>query len=213
MGTLFPGICYNVNTAIDKPFVINNGVYLLYSTTTSSPLYVVARNRTQNNIAGYYGISHEGSWYFILFGSTTSFGELDSFRVLDNASGQVGSGSFVPEVFDGVTVSPLFNTSISGFGSLTLADYITNDDVFTSRSAFASAVSSGIRYPITYQNVNCELSGPSEAAVGDSVSVVVTHGTNFTVSTSDVYVTNNGVSVPFTYANGTIAFTMPNPST
>lgn len=67
---------------------------------------------------------------------------------------------------------------------------------------------------ITYRDTNCTHSGPTEAIIGDTVTVNYTfpEGYGIVNPSSDVYVTNNGVLIPSTYANGTLTFTMPDPS-
>lgn len=70
-------------------------------------------------------------------------------------------------------------------------------------------------YPITYRLTNCTASSaPTEAAVGDTVNVPFTFpdGYGFPNPTTDVYVYNNGVLVPSSYANNVLTFTMPDPS-
>lgn len=69
-------------------------------------------------------------------------------------------------------------------------------------------------YPITYRPTNCSFpNAPTEAAVGDTVTVPVAFTEGYTlVNSSDIHVTCNGVLVPSTYDNGTLTFTMPDPS-
>lgn len=69
-------------------------------------------------------------------------------------------------------------------------------------------------YPITYRPTNCSFpNAPTEAAVGETVTVAVMFEEGYgIVNPSDIYVTCNGVSVPSTYNNGTLTFTMPDPS-
>ena len=69
-------------------------------------------------------------------------------------------------------------------------------------------------YPITYRLTNCTApTAPTEAAVGDTVTVPLTFPSGYGVAnTSNAYVMNNGVLVPSTYSNGTLTFTMPDPS-
>lgn len=72
-----------------------------------------------------------------------------------------------------------------------------------------------IKHPITYRLTNCTApSAPAEAAVGDTVNVplVMQQGYDIVTPSTDIVVTNNGVAVPHTYSNGTISFTMPDPS-
>lgn len=71
-----------------------------------------------------------------------------------------------------------------------------------------------LSYPITYRPTNCTFpNAPTEAAVGDTVTVPVAFQEGYgIVNPSDIYVTCNGVTVPSTYNNGTLTFTMPDPS-
>lgn len=79
--------------------------------------------------------------------------------------------------------------------------YPSLDDLFTTL------------YTITYRDTNATHSGPVEAAVGDNIVVNYTFPDGYgIVNSSDIYVTNNGVVIPSTYADGTLRFTMPDPS-
>lgn len=64
---------------------------------------------------------------------------------------------------------------------------------------------------ITYRLTNCSApSAPESANSGDTVSVnfVPVEGYGF-ITSSDVYVTNNGVVIPSTLSGNTLTFTMP----
>ena len=69
-------------------------------------------------------------------------------------------------------------------------------------------------YSITYRLTNATTTGPSEATVGDTVTVPLTFPEGYGVvnPSSDAYVTCNGVLVPSTYSDGQLVFTMPDPS-
>ncbi len=70
-------------------------------------------------------------------------------------------------------------------------------------------------YDITYRLTNCTApDAPTRATVGATVNVDFSFPTGYGIvnPSTDVYVTNNGVVVPSTYANGILTFTMPNPS-
>lgn len=73
-----------------------------------------------------------------------------------------------------------------------------------------------IAYPITYHYTNSTVSGPAEAAVGDTVTVSAVPNENYgiTDAASQILVTNNDVAVPHTWdsVTNTITFTMPDPS-
>ena len=87
----------------------------------------------------------------------------------------------------------------------TFADVLANETVLVYSDA----------YPITYRLTNCTApTAPAEAAVGDTVTVTPTFPTGYGVvnPATDAYVMNNGVLVPSTYSNGTLTFTMPDPS-
>lgn len=71
-------------------------------------------------------------------------------------------------------------------------------------------------YSITYHYTNSTVSGPTEAAVGDTVTVsaVPDVGYGITDASAQILVTNNDIAVPYTWdaANQRITFTMPDPS-
>lgn len=89
-------------------------------------------------------------------------------------------------------------------------------DLFESEEAARNALLPVITYPITYSSSNSTVSGPSEAAVGDTVTVsaVPDVGYGITDASTQILVTNNDVAVPYTWdaANQRITFTMPDPS-
>lgn len=74
----------------------------------------------------------------------------------------------------------------------------------------------GVTYPITYHYTNSTVTGPSEAAVGETVAVsaVSDVGYGITDASTQILVTNNDVAVPYTWdaTNQRITFTMPDPS-
>lgn len=86
--------------------------------------------------------------------------------------------------------------------------------IFTSMDEALEDFFGRVGYPITYRPTNCTFpNAPTEAAVGDTVTVTVAFEEGYgIVNPSDIYVTCNGVAVPSTYNNGTLTFTMPDPS-
>lgn len=72
------------------------------------------------------------------------------------------------------------------------------------------------KYPISYSYTNSTVSGPSEAAVGDTVTVSAVPDNNYgiTDAASQILVTNNDVAVSYNWnpTTNTITFTMPDPS-
>lgn len=94
-----------------------------------------------------------------------------------------------------------------------VSDYPIYSNLETTLAALAGPIDN--MYPITYRLTNCTApSAPAEAAVGDTVNVplVMQQGYDIVTPSTDIVVTNNGVAVPHTYSNGTISFTMPDPS-
>lgn len=102
-----------------------------------------------------------------------------------------------------------FNSS-NTWNSLSL-DYSVYDTVEEAERALGIGV-----FPITYHYTDSTVSGPSEAAIGDTVTVsaVPDVGYGITDTSTQILVTNNDVAVPYTWdaANNRITFTMPDPS-
>lgn len=86
-------------------------------------------------------------------------------------------------------------------------------DLFDNRDEAERAIGATTLYPITYHYTNSVVSGPSEAAVGDAVTVsaVPDVGYGITDATTQILVTNDDVAVPYTWdaATNRIMFTMP----
>lgn len=74
----------------------------------------------------------------------------------------------------------------------------------------------GLLYPITYHYTNSTVSGPAEAAIGDTVTVSAVPNVDYGITdpTTQISVTNNDAPVNFTWdaATNTIMFTMPDPT-
>lgn len=91
--------------------------------------------------------------------------------------------------------------------------YSTLEDFFTTEQPIPYT---GTAYPITYSSSNSTVSGPSSAAVGETVEVsaVPDVGYGITDASTQILVTNNDVAVPYTWdaMNNRITFTMPDPS-
>lgn len=91
-------------------------------------------------------------------------------------------------------------------------------DYYETRQAAEEAMSDyiAVYYPITYQYTNSTVSGPSEAAVGDTVTVSAVPNNNYGITdpASQIFVTNNDVAVAYDWnpTTNTITFTMPDPS-
>lgn len=109
----------------------------------------------------------------------------------------------------GYFVSPDNSASIVAMSRAGVDLFDSYADAYTALSAYEAG------YPITYRLTNCTApTAPTEAAVGTTVTVVpqFTSGYGVVNPSSDAYVTNNGVVIPSSYSNGTLTFTMPDPS-
>lgn len=106
------------------------------------------------------------------------------------------------EAYNSIGVINSITTNISVYDDV--QDFI--DEVY---SEFPS-------YPITYSYSNSTVSGPSEAVIGNTVTVsaVPDVGYGITDASTQILVTNNDIAVPYTWdsANNRITFTMPDPS-
>lgn len=71
-------------------------------------------------------------------------------------------------------------------------------------------------YPITYYYTNSTINGPSEAAIGDTVTVTAVPDVDYgiTDASTQILVTNNDIAIPYTWdaTNNRITFTMPDPT-
>lgn len=122
---------------------------------------------------------------------------------------------FIPyyEAFDGAYLFALKATP--GYNRPTSNSIITSGYP-TIRDAFADMdFVSRYGIPITYRLSNCTaISAPTQAYVGEIVRVPIDFPAGYGIvnPTTDVYVTNNGVTIPSTYSGGALTFTMPDPS-
>lgn len=113
--------------------------------------------------------------------------------------------------------SPYTNAISFMFGTGSIR--ISGVDAYSTSTEAAAALGLIIgdkQYPITYHYTNSTISGPSSAAVGDTVTVsaVPNAGYGITDASTQILVTNNDVAVPYTWdaTNNRIMFTMPDPS-
>lgn len=108
----------------------------------------------------------------------------------------------------------VISDGLYGWRSTAGTNIASDLDYFTSYEDMIAAFYSSGSYPIVYRNTNCASSGPTEASVGDVVQVSYSFPDGYGIvnPSTDIYVTNNGVVVPSSYVNGTLTFTMPDPS-
>ncbi len=110
----------------------------------------------------------------------------------------------------------LDRVSALGIGSYGVTNPVYTFDVLPSND-LTDAIRTvwGIpKYPITYRLTNASASSaPTEAAIGDTVNASFAFPSGYGIANSNnVYVMNNGVIIPSTYSNGTLTFTMPDPT-
>lgn len=112
------------------------------------------------------------------------------------------------EIVNGIPVcNYMSNDFIGSSGQTQVIDMLLTSSLITINQTPS-------QYPIQYQQTNCTLSGPDEAAVGDTVTVSCTFPEGYGIAnpSSSILVTNNGVAIDYTYSNGVITFTMPDPT-
>lgn len=177
-------------------FLSHNGYWYAYGSNVTGLQYVYVRfTHTQLSVA-------------ILPISLSSF-TFYVARALNPNSGKVEFSTHQSAYYLGYQVLLLNGTPALFQGpdtsSIPSGTYIYDsvDDVFAAPT-----------YPITYRLTNCTApSAPDEAAVGDTVTVPFVFEDGYgIVNDANVFVTNNGVVIPSTYANGHLTFTMPDPT-
>lgn len=196
--------------------VVGSGLFVGYVTNEGTPYddkrwYAATTLETSVVKAGYAN----GSLYFfslvwntyLSMAATTRTGVSDRYITNSFVGSNTGttiyyymrwSGSDYPDAYPGPAYFRDFSSEADLFAAI--------DD--------GSWDNQPVTYPITYRPTNCSFpNAPTEAAVGDTVTVPVAFEEGYgIVNPSDIYVTCNGVSVPSTYNNGTLTFTMPDPS-
>ena len=117
--------------------------------------------------------------------------------------------------------SKMLHNPVNSTGGYTISNYeqlLTlppNLSPYSTRQELEEALSNYYSklYPITYSYTNSVVSGPAEAAVGETVTVSATPdiGYGITDASTQILVTNNDVAVPYTWdaTNQRITFTMP----
>lgn len=116
------------------------------------------------------------------------------------------------------TSNTLYYTTLVNMRYTNLPSYT----IYDTDSEILSAADDGnwsgsvISYPITYHYENSTVSGPSEAAIGDTVTVSAVPNNNYGITdpASQILVTNNDVAVSYNWnpTTNTITFTMPDPT-
>lgn len=106
-----------------------------------------------------------------------------------------------------ISNSAVFDIPVSSY-------YPSNQMVLSSENSNMLLIPAGyselVTNPITYIPINSNLSGPSEAATGDTVEVDVSFPDGYIYQETGVQVYNQNGVIPFNYVDGKITFTMPN---
>lgn len=149
----------------------------------------------------------------LLFNSTSAYTTVtvpDTYSSPSNPQHFTSSYSYIIyyaiSSFGGYSGGSIYYNNVPSYSTLEEALSAIDDDVWSG--------SVPTQYPIQYQQTNCTLSGPNEAAIGDTVTVSCTFPEGYGIAnpSSSILVTNNGVVVDYTYSNGVITFTMPDPT-
>lgn len=159
---------------------------------------------------------YDNSQVFAVRWGNGTFGDYYSYSNLPRIA--VTNQYSVNETFN-ITRERVYN-NVTFYSSVGKPSYqyalVLNATPFNSESeAITAFLAISESYPITYRLTNCTApSAPTEAAIGDIVTVPLQFTTGYGIvnPSSDVYVTNNGVVVPSQYSNGVLTFTMPDPS-
>lgn len=143
----------------------------------------IAYGAKRPSIYYYCGTSVTNNYYFV--GSTTLQAGINYSAVPNNFLSPVGFQLGLDKIYDNIEDALL-----------------------------AIKVYLGLAAPITYRVTNARHSGPEYGTIGEVVNVSCSfpEGYGIVNPSTDVYVTNNGVLIPSTYSNGTLTFTMPDPS-
>lgn len=99
-----------------------------------------------------------------------------------------------------------YTASLSVFGQVFPAS-IAEYDSFSSIIEMATFISNMTNVSITYNSGAVGAAGPKLVSEGSQVRVILSIPRGVTVTNSDISITKNGVTVPFTYSNGSLTFT------
>ena len=179
-------------------YIRDNGL-LLQGTTTSNRFIAKGADIAGVKLAA-YSVAN-GRVYYILAAPGT-------FSVANSTTGDLTDSVNRSAEWSAYHESP-FYASNGLLSSLSL-----NIDLFDSEEEALRALEIAYTFPLTYRPTNCSFpNAPLEADVGDTVTVQVVFDEGYQLGNpSDIYVTCDGNPVESTYSNGTLTFTMPDPS-
>lgn len=192
-----------------------------YSRITTDGL-LIGNFQTSSDNKGYVASSLSSSLFIGRYVYTANsyngivvLAKLSGQRCYINKGDNAGSNGFIVNTFD--SVNSVYYTTIGFYFGNSGDGSVIGDNMLrlfpTLQELLVAFGHYSMTYSITYRDTNATHSGPAEAAVGDNVTVNYTFPDGYgIVNSSDIYVTNNGVLIPSTYADGTLTFTMPDPS-
>lgn len=185
-----------------KEYILANGLPIYRSTTNNTTYYAVADGVVK--VAAVYSISLKADYYFSNVNTSTIY---------------VANGSVISAVIRIEYGNGLYYIAN---GRSNVEFLLDSSAIYTNQASLVQAVNDGVwtipveTYPITYHYTNSTVSGPSEAAVGDTVVVSAVPDNNYGITdpTMQIAVTSNDDPVNFTWDASTnrITFTMPDPT-
>lgn len=180
--------------------------------------YAFSKNDGRNTISHYYGLTtgtgyscfygNAGNkntlYYLVGFSVDTSFNMLINWSVDAQSALFVGGGTYRKGYY-------YITGNYSGFTGWVGDIYLNPSTLY---SDFDSAIAEmdsllAIERSITYIPINSTLNGPSSAVSGETVNVSVSFPDGYIYQEQGVSIYNKDGSIPFTYDNGTLTFTMP----
>lgn len=178
--------------------IVSQGIPIYYNNGDQNKVYICASSYTKG---GWY---LNGVKYYVLVSNLPNtriyIATLSSSSIINQQLSSRNSGLYYFQDYTNADVMSFHR--YSNFASI-IAD--CNDGIW-----------GAVTYPITYSSSNATISGPSEAAVGDTVTVSAVPDNNYgiTDAASQILVTNNDAAVPYQWnpSTNTIVFTMPDPT-
>ena len=191
----------------------------VFNAVTTSGLHY-ARHANNNTTVDYYIATKSGNFYIAFFYdySNPSLPTFGYYRLNPNTTNRYicisGNNATIAAIYGATSVSNVPVKLTQPNDSYTSVTLLV--DYYETEEAALEAISQYVTYPITYSYTNSTVSGPSEAAVGDSVAVSAVPDVDYGITdqSSQIAVTCNDEPVAFSWdaTNQRITFTMPDPS-
>lgn len=184
-----------VDPSTTNGYVIQNGAlsqtgrYLMCGSTSLLPFY---------NFTAYS--DSVINYYVVAFSSIESF-VFRSTSTTSTATARRDTLYTTLDYYD--VVGKYFATGISGYGLAAIADY----DPYSSLDEAIADILSEDYCTIGYDSGVSAVAGPKLVLEGSTVTAYVTAPSGVTVTESDISISKNGTTLPFTYSNGVLTFT------